>query len=94
MRNLILRIEAAPGSEIGDCATDAINLANRLMVIVMFTFNGVNCMACPGDMPESLESEFFRLLSSDQTYKLGTRKAISPTRSSPTNISARDRETP
>ncbi len=74
MRNLILRIEAAPGSEIGDCATDAINLANRLMVIFMFTFNGVNCMACPGDMPESLESEFFRLLSSDQPYKLARGK--------------------
>ncbi len=78
MSNFILRIEVKPGSDIANCATEATQLANRLLVTVVFTFNGVHCMACPGDLPESLENEFFRLLNSDKPYKLARGRASQP----------------
>lgn len=70
MSNFYLHIEAVPGTEIANCAAEAIGLANRLQLTVMFDFNGVKCMACPGDNPGKLENEFFKKLNSDRPYKL------------------------
>lgn len=56
MSNFYLHLEAKPGSDIDNCASEAIDIANRLHVTVMFEFNGVKCMACRGDNPKSLAS--------------------------------------
>lgn len=71
MSNFYLHLEAKPGSDIDNCASEAIDLANRLHVTVMFEFNGVKCMACRGDNPKSLASEAFRLINTTTgEYKL------------------------
>lgn len=63
MSNFLIRIEPFPGADINRCAAQAIQLANKLDVTVMFGFNGVSCMACPGDSSEALAAEYQRLLS-------------------------------
>lgn len=63
MSNFFLRLEAIGGTLIDDAAAQAIRIANQLQVTVMFDFNGVSCMACPGDDAKSLVSEAMRILN-------------------------------
>lgn len=58
MSNFSLRLEAFAGSDISDCAREACRLADRLGVVVLFDFNGVECMACPGDEPAFLANAY------------------------------------
>lgn len=71
MSNFYLHLETQPGCDIRDCSAEAIDLANRLQITVMFDFNGVKCMACPGDNPSRLANEAFRLINTTTgEYKL------------------------
>lgn len=63
MSTFFLRLEAIAGTLIDDAAAEAIKIANQLQVTVMFDFNGVSCMACPGDNSKSLASEAMRILN-------------------------------
>lgn len=47
--SIFLNVEISAGTDINEAARDAIELADRVGVTVMFGFNGVRCMACPGD---------------------------------------------
>ena len=68
---LQLRVEAFAGSTIDDTARDAIYLANRLGITVMFKFNSVECMARPGDDPEKLAMQQQELQNNGEAgYKL------------------------
>lgn len=49
--SLFLDVEVSGGTSIEEAAQDAIDLANRIDITVLFRFNGVRCMACPGDDP-------------------------------------------
>jgi hypothetical protein len=60
--SLMLRVEAMAGDAIEVTCRELIALASDLNVTVMCPFNGVELMACPGDDPEKLKSEFHRLL--------------------------------
>jgi hypothetical protein len=62
MSNFILRIEALGGSDIKSCAEDAVNIANKLNVVVGFDFNGVKCLACPGDSAKQLSEAAMALV--------------------------------
>lgn len=74
MSQLILRVEAMPGTSIDAAAAQAIRLANHMRVTVMFSFNGVDCMACQGDDPEKLATEAMRLMGVKTSYKLARGK--------------------
>lgn len=63
MSTFFLRLEAVAGTLIDDAAVQAIQIANQLQLTVMFDFNGVSCMACPGDNAKSLASEAMRILN-------------------------------
>jgi hypothetical protein len=54
MANLSLEVECFGGSTIDECCEEAMKLANRLEITVMFQFNEVKCMACPGDEARGL----------------------------------------
>ncbi len=71
MSNFFLNLEAKAGSVVSNCASEAIDIANRLQITVMFDFNGVKCMACPGDNPTRLANEALRLMrDGEPAYKL------------------------
>ncbi len=70
MSNFFLRLEAIPGRDILRCSHEAINLANKLELTVTFDFNGVRCMACPGDNPESLAKETLTIMTRDYPHNI------------------------
>lgn len=65
--SLFLDVEVSGGTSIEEAAQDAIDLANRIDITVLFRFNGVRCMACPGDDPRLLVDRWSRLLVNSQT---------------------------
>ena len=67
---LQLKVEAFAGSDIDSVCEDAIRLADRLQIVVIFSFNGVTCMARPGDSAKELALVWRDELSSSHTYKL------------------------
>ena len=54
MSNFYLKLEAMGGADIENCSKDAVTIADKLGVAVLFDFNGVQCMACPGDNAQML----------------------------------------
>jgi hypothetical protein len=70
MANLSLEVECFGGSTIDECCEEAMKLANRLEITVMFQFNEVKCMACPGDDAKRLASDYYSELKSKRPYKL------------------------
>lgn len=54
MSNLSITAEVLPGTDVTVAAREAVALANRLGVTVRYDFNGVLCIAVPGDDHESL----------------------------------------
>jgi hypothetical protein len=69
MSNFSLTLEPFGGATIINCANEAVSLANHLQLTIMFNFNEVNCMACPGDDANSLASEYFKELKKEGGYK-------------------------
>jgi hypothetical protein len=52
--NISIDVEVRSGTQIELAAKEAIDLANRLGIIVRFTFNTVSCIAHPGGDPKVL----------------------------------------
>jgi hypothetical protein len=61
--SLFLNVEVPGGTSIADAAQETIALANRIGVTVRFDFNGVRCLACPGDDPKRLIEEWGDIIS-------------------------------
>lgn len=76
MNNLSLRIEPFAGAVIHDCCREAMRLANALQIIVMFKFNGVDCMARPGDDPTDLVTAWDMELRGTHSHKLACASQI------------------
>ncbi len=55
--SIVVKARFLAGTEINAAATEAVDLADKLGVIVEYDFNGVTCMALPGDDPESLAEQ-------------------------------------
>ena len=70
MNTFNLRLESFPGADIDSCCRDACRLADQLAIVVMFPFNGVICMARPGDNPQELALVWEYELRSKHEYKL------------------------
>ena len=62
MSNLSIEVEPFAGVSIEDACHDAMVVADILGIVVMFNFNGVRCMARPGDSVESLEEDWNRIM--------------------------------
>lgn len=80
---ILLRVEAMAGSDVYSTAEEAIRLANAFGTAVMFKFNSVDCMACPGDNPDGLANRQQELQSEGGNgYKLardpGARRRTKP----------------
>ena len=60
--SFFLKLEASGGSAIETCADEAIDIAEKIGVTVLFDFNGIKCMACKGDSGEELAKETLRLI--------------------------------
>lgn len=70
MNTFNLRLEPFSGADIDSCCRDACRLADQLAIVVTFPFNGVNCMARPGDDPGQLAFVWNYELRSTHEYKL------------------------
>ena len=57
MSNLRITAEVRPGTDVTTAAREAIDLANHLRVAIRYKFNGVLCLAAPGDDHESLAEQ-------------------------------------
>lgn len=62
MTSFFLTLEAQGGSDLSACAFDAISLATKINVTILFDFNGVKCMACPGDDAKALADDCLRVM--------------------------------
>lgn len=49
-----LEVEPFGGCSISEACHEAVRLADRLGITIIFNFNGVRCMACSGDCPKLL----------------------------------------
>jgi len=67
---LTITAEAPGGADIRDCSRDAVRLAGLMGVGVRFSFNGVCCMARPGDDPALLADDYMRALHSQSDIKI------------------------
>jgi len=54
---ILIKATVLAGTEINTAATEAVALADTLGVIVEYHFNGVTCIALPGDDPKSLAEQ-------------------------------------
>ena len=54
-----------PGETIRSASEKAVMLANELGVIITWKFNGVKCIACPGDSPEKIVEFYFQKLRNE-----------------------------
>jgi hypothetical protein len=73
-----LTLEAFAGTDIDSACSEAVRLADLLQVVVVFPFNGVTCMARPGDHPDELASVWADELKSSHTYKLACASRYQP----------------
>lgn len=70
MSNLSITAEALPGTDVTVAAREAIDLANRLGVTVRYDFNGVLCLAVPGDDHESLAEKCMSMVGEMEKIRI------------------------
>lgn len=70
MNPFFLRVETFAGVDIYECCREAVRLANQLQTIVRFKFNGVDCIAAPGDDPTALVDDWDKEMRSNHSFKL------------------------
>jgi hypothetical protein len=69
MSQISLDVECRPGSSIGDCFKEGIELSQRIGIDVHFKFNGVTCFAvADGDIDYGCE-QWNEAMSSNRQYK-------------------------
>lgn len=62
MSNLSITAEVRPGTDVTTAAREAVALANHLRVAIRYKFNGVLCLAVPGDDHESLAEKCMSMI--------------------------------
>lgn len=62
MSNLWITVEVPPGATISSACDQAVALANKIELTIWFKFNGIKCLALPGDNPRKIESNWRRLM--------------------------------
>ena len=67
-----ITIEPCPGSSIENVCALATRIANVLDLGVSFSFNGVDCLAQPGIVPNDLAEEWNRVMDSKQVHRFAT----------------------
>jgi hypothetical protein len=70
MSNLSITVEVLPGTDVTVAAREAIDLANRLGVTVHYDFNGVLCIAAPGDDHESLAEQCMSMVGEMEKIRI------------------------
>ena len=58
MSPIYLEVDVYPGEPIEHVATKTLHLANRLNLNVHFDFNGVFCIARPGDSEDTIIKQY------------------------------------
>ena len=79
--SLSVKAAVSAGSDIREACKEAIDLANRIGVIVEFNFNRVKCFAKPGADPYELADLWLNELQSDRAYKVVCAHPPAPTAS-------------
>ena len=72
--DIYLEVNALAGSSIDRTCTQVVELADRICIPVHFRFNGVTCIAHPGDKAGELATAWERELKSDHQYKVARGK--------------------
>jgi hypothetical protein len=70
MSDLVLELHARPGSSIDGASHQACTMASDLGVTIRFAFNGVTCIACPGDRPERLVEAWNAAMDGKAPYRV------------------------
>ena len=72
MSGLWITVEASPGSDIDSITKQAVKLADKLEMTVWFNFNGVKCLARPGDDAMALKHSWERELKSAKPFRIAS----------------------
>ena len=70
MTAIILRVELLAGSDIEDACKEIIALADRIQVIAIAKFNGVELMAVPGDDAQIMVQEWHKLMDKEGPHRI------------------------
>lgn len=65
-----LTLNFDPGNSIEDAFDDAAELANKIGCVMEFEFNGVHCIAYPGNNPRTGVERYYKAVKSDVKYKI------------------------
>lgn len=72
MSNITVNVDIDGGTDIKDACYEAVELANKLNVVVKFKFNSVICLAIPSGNPENLINSWASELDSKKQIKIAT----------------------
>lgn len=70
MSNIRITADILPATDVLVAAREAIDLADRIAVTIEYNFNGVTCLAVPGDDPEALAKNCMDMMSSKTPVKI------------------------
>ena len=70
MSALSITVDIRPGASTESAASEAIDLANRLSVLIRYKFNGVTCLAVPGDDAGLLAEHCMKIMGSNLIIKI------------------------
>lgn len=70
MTAIILRVELLAGSDIEDACKEIIALADRIQIIVMAKFNGVELLASPGYDAQIMVQERHKLMDKEGPHRI------------------------
>lgn len=75
MSTIWLTVDVAPGTDITNACQDAVALANRTCITIWFDFNGVKCLARPGDNPEGIQASWRVEMKKDTPNRIASDSA-------------------
>lgn len=78
-----IRINPMAGADVKATAEQAVSVADKLGIMIEYDFNGVTCMARPGDCPDSLAEDYHRALNNGIKFKVASANRKRPVSDSP-----------
>lgn len=70
MSNISIKAHMLAGTDVRTAAREALTLANRIGVLVEYDFNGVTCLAVPGDDAGLLADHCMKIMGSNLIIKI------------------------
>lgn len=78
MSNLWLTVQVSPGAHIAMTCDEAVELADKTGLAIWFDFNGVRCLARPGDNPRGIEADWNKKMEMKGDHRIASDHGETP----------------